>query len=70
MLNDVVGFPGGSVVENPPASAGDAGLIPWLGRPLEEEMATHSRTLAGIFPRTEEPGSYSPCSRKESGTTE
>ena len=32
MLNDVVGFPGGSVVENPPASAGDAGLIPGLGR--------------------------------------
>ena len=31
MLNDVVGFPGGSVVENPPASAGDAGLIPGLG---------------------------------------
>ena len=37
---------------------------------LEEEMATHSRTLAGIFPRTEEPGSYSPCSHKESDTTE
>ena len=25
-------FPGGSVVPNPPASAGDAGLIPRLGR--------------------------------------
>ena len=63
----------GSVVKNQPASAevaGDKILIPWLGRPLEEEMATHSRTLAGIFPRTEEPGSYSPCSRKESGTTD
>ena len=23
------GFPGGSVVKNPPASAGDASLIPW-----------------------------------------
>ena len=32
MLNDVVGFPGGSVVENPPASAGDAGLNPGSGR--------------------------------------
>ena len=26
------GFPGGSVVKNPPANAGDAGLIPGLGR--------------------------------------
>ena len=28
-----VGFPGGSVVKNLPANAGDAGLIPGLGRP-------------------------------------
>ena len=29
-----------------------------LGRedPLEKEMATHSNMLAGIIPRTEEPG--------------
>ena len=27
-----LGFPGGSVVKNPPASAGDAGLIPGSGR--------------------------------------
>ena len=26
------GFPGGSVVKNPPANAGDMGLIPGLGR--------------------------------------
>jgi len=26
------GFPGGSVVENPPANAADMGSIPWLGR--------------------------------------
>ena len=39
-------FPGGSVVKNPPASAEDAGLIPWLGRSLEEEMATYSSILA------------------------
>ena len=25
-------FPGGSVVKNPPAKAGDAGSIPWSGR--------------------------------------
>ena len=33
------GFPGGSVVKNPPANAGDAGLIPGLGRSSGEEMA-------------------------------
>ena len=27
-----MGLPGGTVVKNPPASAGDAGLIPGLGR--------------------------------------
>ena len=27
-----LGFPGGSVVKNPPANAGDVGLIPGLGR--------------------------------------
>ena len=27
------GFPGGSVVKNPPANAGDMGSIPDLGRP-------------------------------------
>ena len=26
--NEVKGFPGGSVVKNPPANAGDTGLIP------------------------------------------
>ena len=28
----MAGFPGGSVGKNPPANAGDAGLIPGLGR--------------------------------------
>ena len=27
-----MGFPGGSVVKNPPANAGDSGLIPGFGR--------------------------------------
>ena len=26
-----MGFPGGSVVKNPPASGGDTGSIPWSG---------------------------------------
>ena len=30
------GFPGGSVVKNPPANTGDMGLTPGLGRSLGE----------------------------------
>ena len=29
---NILGFPGGSMVKNPPANAGDAGLIPGSGR--------------------------------------
>ena len=31
-----MGFPGGSVVKNPPANAGDSGLIPGSERSLEQ----------------------------------
>ena len=31
-----IGFPDGSVVKNPPANAGDSGLIPGLGRSPRE----------------------------------
>ena len=47
------------LVKSPPANAGgtgDSGLIPGLGYTLEEEMAIHSRFLAGTIPWTEEPG--------------
>ena len=50
------GFPGGSVVKNLPASAGDTGSIPGQEDPLEKEMATHSNILAWKIPWTEEPG--------------
>ena len=40
------GFPSGSVVKNPPANAGDTGLIPDWEDLLEKEMAIHSSTLA------------------------
>ena len=50
------GFPGDSVVKDLPANAGDAGLIPGLGRPLEKEMATHSNILALEIPWTQESG--------------
>ena len=45
-LKEYVGFPGSSVVKNPPANAGDLGLIPGRKDPLEEEMAIHSSILA------------------------
>ena len=37
LLSHAMGFPGGSVVKNPPANAGDTGLIPGLGRSPGEE---------------------------------
>ena len=49
-------FPGGSVVKNLPANAGDRGLIPGSGRSPEDRMATHSSVLAWRIPWTEEPG--------------
>ena len=50
------GFPGDSVVKNPPAHAGDWVQSLYQEDPLEEEMATHSSILAWRIPCTEEPG--------------
>ena len=47
------------VVKDPPANAGrvrDSGLIPGLGDPLEEKIATHSSALAWKIPWIEKPG--------------
>ena len=55
-----MGFPGGSVVKNPPVNAGDVGSITGLGRSPEKEMAIHSTILAWKIPRTEEPGGLQP----------
>ena len=43
------------MVQNPPANAGDADLIPGSERPLEEETAMHSTILVWKIPWTEEP---------------
>ena len=51
-----MGFPGGSVVKNPPANAGDTVLSLCREDPLEKEMANHSSILAWEIPWTEEPG--------------
>ena len=57
------GFPGGSVIKNPPAKAGDMNSIPGLGRSPGEE------TLVSCWeiPWTEEPGGYSPWGHKRVG---
>ena len=52
----MLGFPGGSVVKNQPANAGDMDSVPALGRSPEEEMANHCSILAWEIPWTEEPG--------------
>ena len=62
-------FPGGSVVKNPPAYAGDnvgdASSVPGSGRSPREGNATHSSILAWRIPWTEEPGGlYSTGSRR------
>ena len=57
--NILLGFPGSSVVKNPPANAGDGRDAVWsLGweDPLEEGMATHSSILVWRIPWTGEPG--------------
>ena len=53
-----LGFPGGSVVENPPANPGDTGdtsSIPWPRRSPKGGNG-NSSILAWIVPWTEEPG--------------
>ena len=54
-----IGFPGGTVVKNLPANAGDIRTrVRSLGQenPLEKGMATHSNILACKIPQTEKPG--------------
>ena len=61
------GFPGGSVVKNPPANAEDMGSIPGLGR-FVKEMATHSSILAWEMPWTEKPGGLQSTRSQKSRT--
>ena len=44
-LWSIMGFPGGSVVKNPPASAGAMSSIPMFRRSPAEERSTHSSVL-------------------------
>ena len=52
-----MGFPGGSLVKNPPAKQEMQILSLGQEDPLEKEMATYSSILAWEIPWTEEPGS-------------
>ena len=56
MSYDLWTCPGGLVVKNLPANAGDMGSILGWGDPLEKEMATRSSILAWRIPWMEEPG--------------
>ena len=59
------------MVENPPANAGDSGLILGLGRsPGGGNGKTHSSIPVGKIPWTEEPTGYSPWGHKELDMTE
>ena len=51
----ILGFPGGSVVKNPPST--HEMRVQFLGQegPLEKEMVTHSSILAWEIPWREEP---------------
>ena len=52
----MVGLPGGSVVKNPPASAGDVGSIPGLGRSPGGGHGNPLQYSCLENPWTEEPG--------------
>ena len=58
------------VEKNPPADAGDAGVIPGLGRSPGGGNGTHSSILAWRIPRTGSLAGYSPWGRTELDTTE
>ena len=49
-LGGHMNFPGGAVVKNPLANAGDRSSIPGSGRSLEKEMETHSNILYWKIP--------------------
>ena len=52
----IMGFPGGSDGKESTCNAGDLGLNPRSGRPLEKGRATRSSVLTWRIPWTEEPG--------------
>ena len=67
----IVNLPAGSIVKNPPAHAGDAGLIPGSGRSPEKGNGQPTPVfLPGESHARRSLAGYSPWGRKESDTTE
>ena len=64
----VMGIPGGLVVENPPANAGDVGSIPGLGKSPGKGNG-NSSILAWKVPWTEEPGGLQSMESQKSQNT-
>ena len=60
-----MGFPGGSVVKNPPANAGDAGWIPW-----RRKWQPPPVFLPGKYHGQRSWADYSPWYHKESDMTD
>ena len=55
-------FPGGAVVRNPPANAGDTGSSPGLGRShMPRSNEAHEPQLLSLHSRAHEPQLLSPC---------
>ena len=66
-----MGFPGGAVVKNLPAKAGDfRNVVQSLGQEdhLEKEMATQSSMLAWKIPWMDNPGWVQSMGLQKSGT--
>ena len=59
--NRTVGFPGGAVVKNPPANAGDTGSSPGLGRShMPQSNKARAPQLMSLRSRAHEPQLLSP----------
>ena len=55
-------FPGDSMIKNPPASAGDVGLIPGLERcHIQRSNLAHAPQVLSLCSRAQEPQKLSPC---------
>ena len=65
-----MGYPGDSVVKNPPANAGDTGLIPGLRRSPGEGNTTPSVFLPGKSHGERSLAGYSPYGHKKLNMTE
>ena len=63
MIRGKVGFPGGAVVKNPPANAGDVGSVLGSGISHGNPLQYSSREI----PWTEEPGGLQSMGLKRAG---